>query len=179
MSKSTQHRSDFGEISRSFSLLFERKSCLLSGVESVSLRLSLGFESLNKRTVVPAEFLGKLTEDSEVAVSSQVDHFDGIRDDHALLGVVWLWDTFVGLRERNEIQDREETGEDLRLKQPTLIAHEQSCVATCRGSDAMLGIFVKESERGGRLTVLHSILEGDLKCRGPFLGLVLVLLSKN
>jgi hypothetical protein len=98
MTQSAQHRSDLGEISGSLSLLSESNTSLLFSVVCLVFGLSLRFESLNEGTVVPAEFLGELTEDGKVAVRSQVNDFDGIRDDHALLLVVWLGDTLVGLR---------------------------------------------------------------------------------
>jgi hypothetical protein len=108
MSQGAQDRDDLGEISSSFSLLSESKASLLLSVECLVLGLSLSLESLNERTIVPAELLGELTENGEVAVGSQVDDFDSLRDNHALLFVVWLWDTLIGLQSKPLVRSGEQ-----------------------------------------------------------------------
>jgi hypothetical protein len=91
----------------------------------------------------------------------------------------------LGHPHRSTIEAVGEVGRTTKVKnlQPrrrALIDHGQSCEVTFHGSINRKEPS-KQSKNYGekKLTVLHNILAGDLKWKGPLLGFVLVLLVKN
>jgi len=66
---------------------------LLAIVELLRLLLPLSLEFANKITLSPASKCGEVTQAARFSETLHALHLESLRHDHALLVVVWVWDT--------------------------------------------------------------------------------------
>jgi hypothetical protein len=93
ISGSSQHSLRSRQISSLLGLALLDSSSLLLGIVGLLSDLALSFKLANKFGVAPSDLLGKITENSEVAVSSKAKNLQGSRNDNSLLLVIRLRDT--------------------------------------------------------------------------------------
>jgi hypothetical protein len=97
ISKRSKDGVDGGEIGGGGGLGLEGNLCLLLGVVSLLLDLSLGLQLGDQVCVSPSDLLGQLTKNSEVAVSAQSQTLKSRGHHNTLLLIVRLGDALERL----------------------------------------------------------------------------------
>ena len=88
---------DLGNLLVSHGLGLGGNFLLLSLEELLRLNLSLLFKSINNVFLGPANLSGEISENASLSSSFNSKNFEGLWDDHSLLGVIWEWDTLEDL----------------------------------------------------------------------------------
>lgn len=70
----------------------------LALVVCLALDLSPLLETSDDVLVLPSELVSETADSAELAAGLEAEHTEGLWDDHALLVVVWWWDTLEGLQ---------------------------------------------------------------------------------
>ena len=99
VAKASQYTIDGLELRSSLTLCkrLGGSASLLLLVERLSLDLSLGLQTGHQVPVAPAHLVRQLAEGAETTAGLEAEDLEGLRDDHALLGVERGGDAFERL----------------------------------------------------------------------------------
>ena len=104
VAKASQHTIHGSEVGSSLTLGkgLGGSAGLLLLVERLGLNLSLGLQTSHQVPVAPAHLVRQLAQGAEATAGLEAEDLEGLRDDHALLGVERGGDAFEGLFLRRE-----------------------------------------------------------------------------